>query len=238
MHSNPWNSPAFELQICTLIFAPSFYAGAVYMTLKHIARTVHPDLSPLKPVLYPAIFMSADFLSLSLQAIGGGIAASANDNAGSLEGANIMLSGIVFQVFTLTVVFILAAIFCARVSRHTTSIAPEAKAIVSSRSFQIFMLGIGTASLAIYVRCIYRIAELAGGWANSVMRSQTGFIAADGVMCVIAVSALTICHPGIFFKESTMVPKRRDHDDKEKTGHSGRVGAISSSSLDLDEVKA
>lgn len=200
MHSNPWSNSGFELQICTLIFSPSFLAAGLYLTLKHMVRAIGPQFSSIKPIAYPWIFMLCDLFSLVLQAIGGGVASSSNNDKTTSAGGNIMLAGIVFQVATFTFLYGLTVRFILNLRRNRDTMTPEASGILHGKNFKIFALGMLFASVFIYIRCVYRIAELAEGWANSIMRDQTGYIVLDGVMCSLAIIPLTFCHPGIFFK--------------------------------------
>jgi len=65
--------------------------------------------------------------------------------------------------------------------RNRNTLSYEATEVLSSREFKVFSLGILAASILIFIRCVYRIAELAGGWANPIMRDETGYIVLDGV---------------------------------------------------------
>ena len=200
MNSNPWSNAGFEIQICTLILAPvslfslpnhshklirvmqqSFFAAAIYITIKHMVRSIGPQFSPFRASLYPWIFMSCDLLSLVLQAVGGALAATANTPSASALGGRVMLAGIVFQVATFTFLYGLAGAFIFSLRRGTSTLTAEASEILFSKDFKIFAAGIFVASLAIYVRCVYRIAELATGWANEIMRNEDEFIVLDGV---------------------------------------------------------
>lgn len=92
-----------------------------------------------------------------------------------------MLAGIIFQVATFTFLYVLVSWFVLKLVRNKSSLSPEAAAILGGRDFKIFAYGMLIASIAIYVRCVYRIAELAGGWANEIMRDEIGYIVLDGV---------------------------------------------------------
>jgi hypothetical protein len=52
----------------------------------------------------------------------------------------------------------------------------------SGRGFKIFAWGIFIASVGVYIRCIYRIAEQAG-WKNKIMQDEISFCAgwSDGL---------------------------------------------------------
>lgn len=146
-----------------------------------MARSIGPQYSPIKPARYPYIFIACDIFSLVLQAVGGGIAASSNTDAMTNAGGRIMLAGIVFQVVTFMVLYALIIKFALNLRNNTSSLSTECLAILQGKQFKIFALGMLVASLAIFVRCVYRIAELAGGWANSIMRDEVGYIILDGV---------------------------------------------------------
>lgn len=92
-----------------------------------------------------------------------------------------MLAGIVFQVATFTFLYCLTIAFIINLRRGMQSLTTEAKDVLYSRDFKIFATGVFVSSLAVYVRCLYRIAELATGWANEIMRNEKEFIVLDGV---------------------------------------------------------
>jgi hypothetical protein len=133
--------------------------------------------------------MSCDFISLLLQAIGGDIAASAHGPKNSLVGIHIMLAAIMFHVATFTLLYILAGIFIFKFKRNISTLSSSAAEILYARDFRIFVIGIFIVNLELYVRCMYRIVELATGWTNSVMRDERGFVVLDGVMCAVAILA-------------------------------------------------
>ena len=159
----------------------AFLAAGVYLTLKHITLNLGPEHSRLKPRYYTWIFITCDFISLLLQAIGGATAATANTDPLLKTGGNIMLAGIVFQVVTLLVFLGLAIEYFVRLSANRRSMSEGATQLLHSNRFRVFLAAVSAAFLAIFIRCIYRIAEMADGWANPIMRSEPEFIVFDGV---------------------------------------------------------
>ncbi|KAJ5612110.1 RTA1 domain protein [Penicillium lagena] len=161
MHKNPWDNSGFELQIICLILAPSFVAAGIYWSLKHIVLFLGPEKSRLKPRLYPWIFVGCDIGSILLQAAGGGVAASASSsNVNLLDvGNDIMITGIAFQVLTMTACGVLGVDFVVRLIRHGRSgEAPEEEKISSkeARKFHLFCAGELFAYTTVLIRCIYR----------------------------------------------------------------------------------
>ncbi|KAF2859357.1 RTA1-domain-containing protein [Piedraia hortae CBS 480.64] len=200
MNSNPWSGAGFKTQIVCLIFCPSFLAAAIYLTLKHLVIHFGAIKSRLKPKLYTWIFISCDLVSILTQSIGGGVAAAAESNPKILDvGDNLMIAGIAFQVVTMFACMCLAAEFGYKVYRQP--IGAEKSRELSGK-FNYYAICSSAAFVAIFIRCVYRLPEMAGGWGNSLMKNETAFMILDGMMIAIASILLTTAHPAIFFPEA------------------------------------
>jgi len=231
MHTNPWSTPGFEMQICCLILAPSFLAACIYLTLKHVTRYCGEEYSRLKPRSYTWYFIGGDFGSIVLQALGGGIAAAGGHQHPKVAnvGDHIIIAGIAFQLVVMTIAAVFIAEFYWRLRNRKpfirkaatpseasvsgsegekTAGGEEAGEVAVSRAsggpgvdkkFHMFISAIGFAFLMIYIRCIYRIPEMAGGWGGPVMRKENDFYILDGMMCALASIAFTAFHPAFFF---------------------------------------
>ncbi|KAF4997873.1 hypothetical protein FDECE_11955 [Fusarium decemcellulare] len=207
LHFEPFDQNPFFAQICCLIIGPAFNSAAIYLMLKHLTALFGPEWSLLKPKQYTIVFISADVISLVLQAAGGGIAATAGpNNEDTLDmGNSIMMAGISFQVVTLSIFALLALLYLVRRLRaiQSTPLAGVALQTWQSARFRWFLFGLTTAFVGIYIRCVYRIAEMRGGWGNKLMREEISFIILEGIMILIATLAQTIFHPGYFFPSLT-----------------------------------
>ena len=208
LHNNPWDGNGFDIQICCLIISPAFIAAGIYLTLKYLVLTIGRSYSRIRAKFYTWIFILCDLLSLVLQGAGGGIAATANTKATQKVGNNLMMAGIAWQVATLIMFAILVSDYCYRAYMHRASFTQATVNLLSATKFKLFAASIFVAFLTIFIRCVFRIAEMAKGWGNPIMQSETDFIVLDGVMVTIAVLCLTIFHPGIFF--TPMVTYKRD----------------------------
>ena len=159
MHHNPFGVP-FDIQISLIIVAPSFLSAALYLTLKHIVLLVDPKKSRLKPQLYTWIFVTSDIVSFLLQVGGGAIASTASssgDQNRSTIGNDVMMAGIIWQVITLSIFFLLAADFFHRAGyAQKETLSPQRPDVPGGRNFRLFMYGMVAAFFAIYIRCVYR----------------------------------------------------------------------------------
>ncbi|KAM0265133.1 hypothetical protein ACHAQJ_000286 [Trichoderma viride] len=204
LNSNPWNSGAFQLQICAIILAPTFICVSIYLTLKHIAINLDPSVSRIRPRWYPIIFLPADLSCLIVQAIGGGIAAAGgNTNPKLTESGNqAIIAGVALQVVVLVVFGILSTDYYVRVRKSMA--LPEAQGtdgwkLWNDTKFKKFRYAISVAYIVILIRCIYRIAEMAGGWGNRIMQDQPSFLVLDSSLIFVATFLLVVFHPGIYF---------------------------------------
>lgn len=180
LNLQPFNQIPFQIQVCCLIIAPAFNSAAIYLMLRHIVEIFGTRWSILRPKQYSIIFITADLISLILQGAGGGLAATAGpENTSQMDlGNDVMMAGIAFQVVTLTIFAMLAVLFLVRrVRAHPTHSLPQAALeLWNGARFRWFLFGLVTAFTTIYIRCVYRIAEMRGGWGNDLMKDETAFI--------------------------------------------------------------
>jgi len=103
------------MQITTLIMAPVFFSAYNYILLGQAITHLGPVYSMLRPKWYFAVFLVADVISLILQAVGGGQAASSAAEAVPTDSAtNIMVAGIIFQLISMAVFVVLGVDFVVR----------------------------------------------------------------------------------------------------------------------------
>ncbi|PSR83986.1 parasitic phase-specific protein PSP-1 [Coniella lustricola] len=193
---NPFHEDAFFLQICSLAIGPAFLTAAVYLCMRRIVFCFGAGDSRFRPQFYTRM------------AVGGGLAAVAYKHSGSMKtGNNIMLAGLAFQVFTMILFIVFAGEFawriCARYRIDGAAVFGRAHSLAKGRDLVLFLLfvaALSIATLCIFVRCCFRLAELSGGWTGELMRNQTLFLVFEGVMVFLATAVLVIMHPVWSFK--------------------------------------
>jgi hypothetical protein len=183
LHSNPYSDAGFKLQIVLLTLAPAFLTAGIYFTLKHLVITFGQSFSRLRPQHYTYIFISCDIFSILLQGAGGGIASAASDSQKSLldAGNDLMITGLAFQVFTLVLFGCLATEYFVRVWKHKNELNPATFELRRSMRFRLFLGALALAYFTILIRCVYRVAELAGGWGNPIMQDEALFTGLDSL---------------------------------------------------------
>lgn len=78
-------------------------------------------------------------------------------------------------------------------------LSAEAQVLLADTECKLFAAGLVLAFITIFTRGCYRIAEMVGGWANTIMQNETDFVVPDGVMVLVVSLCLTILHPGFCF---------------------------------------
>lgn len=227
------NTSKFLCQIICLTMAPAFIMAGIYYLLAQLL-VVHQselktDYSIFKPLWFSYIFIFCDIVSLVMQAIGGAIAAtSLEEFEDILPGTHIMLSGIAFQVFSMTLFIILLFHFLFRIyfranpnvkfscrtlfdllfqtkngKQLTAKLDPfynPAYIHVRQRKyFPYFPLIITTSVLFVYIRCIYRVIELSQGWRGYLIVHEAFVMSLDALMVFLTALIYVPFHPVILF---------------------------------------
>ncbi|MCJ1316820.1 hypothetical protein MMC15_002141 [Xylographa vitiligo] len=201
MHFNPFLSNPFLIYLICLTIAPVFLTAAIYLCLARIIVVYGKQYARFAPRTYTIVFICCDIFSLVLQATGGGIADTSNTPSQGQSGINIMIAGLAFQVASLTLFALLCADFAWNVRKARNVRAPLQ--VSSSRAkFHGFLYALGLATLAIYIRSCFRVAELQGGFNGALANEEVPFMILEGAMVVIASISLTAAHPGLIFGKS------------------------------------
>jgi RTA1 like protein len=195
------------MQICTLIFgtsfllyldfssnpwkAPAFFAAGIYIILGRLIRTFGSHVSPITPNTYLYIFCGVDLISLVVQAVGGGAAATAfekipPENSGT--GTHIMVAGILFQLASIIVFSLLFTYVITKALRSRGEILKQKKIqyVIAATAFSVVVL---------VIRSIYRTIELLQGWNGYLINTERYFIALDGTMMILFVGAFNFVQP-------------------------------------------
>lgn len=87
---------------------------------------------------------------------------------------------------------------------------PKHALLRGSTKFRAFLVALGLATFCIFIRSIYRVAELSEGWTGALIENQHLFIGFEGAMVVVAVLVLNIFHPGYCFREGYVQKKYKN----------------------------
>ncbi|CAH2450855.1 Putative integral membrane transporter or flippase [Komagataella phaffii CBS 7435] len=201
-------------QIISLTLAPAFIMGGIYYMLAKLCSIFGEGHSKLKPMSYAKIFIICDLVSIIIQAVGGGMAASAAANYENADtGTHIMVAGLAFQVASMTLFLYFWFDMCYSIYKvYRTSENPddefndEFKDIRQRPMFNTFPVAITLSTLFVYVRCIYRVAELSEGWRGHLITEEIYFLILDSLMMCLAIVIMLIYFPGFVFGKDSHIP--------------------------------
>lgn len=216
----------FRYMVC-LTIAPAFISAAIYVSLARIIGVYTTSASRIRQRTYSLIFVACDVVSLLLQAAGGAITTS-NDNSTVQSGINIMIAGLASQVASLTLYLAVCVDFGGRIyrsqshgnyyfqralkhgspqdalenlNRNELTLDPQFARLRASKIWRAFLVSQGLATICIYIRSIFRVAELSGGFNGYLANNEVTFMVLEGAMISIAAICLSIFgHPGVGFQ--------------------------------------
>ncbi|KJX98899.1 hypothetical protein TI39_contig384g00007 [Zymoseptoria brevis] len=187
--------------IC-LTIGPAFLSAAIYLCWGRIVVVYGEGISRVQPRAYSILFISCDFLSLVLQGAGGALAATGDTPADGQTGFNIMIAGLSTQVVSLFLFIILGAEFAWRVRTHPDQLDERFKSLRNTKLWAMFLVGLAVATVTIFIRCVFRVAELSSGFHAELFNDEAAFMVLEGPMIIIARICLTIFHPGLIFRNT------------------------------------
>jgi hypothetical protein len=202
------------MQISSTIIAPTFLTAANFIMLGRVVSALGPQYSRLTPKTYTTVFLTADLVALVVQAVGGGMASSADDPT---TGGNIMLGGIAIQMAAITIYTIIAIEFFTRylLNRPVREVVyPSDKTIESdtilkqyrgvfTTQLKLMTLALGISTLFIFMRSVYRTIELNDGWNGRIITTQVYFNVLEGMPITVAMYTMNILHPGLLLPKNS-----------------------------------
>lgn len=205
----------FLVQIITLTIAPCFIMAGCYFLLGQLIVVYGSHFAILKPIYYSYIFITCDVISLVIQAVGGAMAAINLVNYESPDsGTNVMVAGLAFQVVSMSVFILLFVHFLLKIQyfhaenyqklEEQDKFNIEYKSIRSGRLFKIFPVALALAVTFVFIRCIYRVIELAQGWDGYLITHEAYFMVLDALMMSLACLVFIPFHPGFVFGKTAI----------------------------------
>lgn len=135
-----------------LTIAPAFLSASIYLCLSRIIVIFGRNISRFRPAVYTITFICFDLFSLILQAAGGAIAASSDEDSQSQTGVNIMIAGLSFQVVSLFLFMSMCADFAFAVWRNKLTLDPAHSVLRGTAKFKAFLVGMISSPVCRHVR--------------------------------------------------------------------------------------
>ena len=188
---DPYAIPYFVVQYFFIVVAPVFFSAGIYTIVNGLIKVYGREYSPLPPKVILWLFISCDVVATIVQVAGAalvGVAYSNQKNPTTFN--NILLGGLAFQVFSFAVFLVVLGwvLWKARSS--------------PARVDRGFLIAVVVATLAVYLRTCFRLAETAEGLMQNLSTHEAFFGCLEFAPIVIAVFLFTYWHPGRWLSAS------------------------------------
>ncbi|OCK84848.1 RTA1-domain-containing protein, partial [Lepidopterella palustris CBS 459.81] len=183
---DPYRVTYFVVQYFFIVVAPVFFSAAIYTVLSVLIKFVGRLYAPVAPRLILIVFITCDVVATIVQIIGAAaIGRAESDRKDPTTANNVLLAGLAFQVFSFLVFLIFLSWFLWRAW----------KALFKGIS-KAFIASFVTATLLIYLRTCYRLAQTAEGLGGTLSSHEIYFGCLEFLPVVIAIYLLAVWHPG------------------------------------------
>lgn len=195
---DPYSVPWFVVQYFFIVVAPVFFSAGIYTIVSVLINTYGRQYSPSPPKVVLGVFITCDVAATIIQIAGAALVGIAYSNRKDpTTPNNILLAGLAFQVFSFA---FLATLF------WTLWKARKSPADVSHG----FLAALVVATLAVYLRTCFRLAETAEGLMQYLSTHEAFFGCLEFAPIAVAVYLFTYWHPGRWLKGGSTSKSRED----------------------------
>lgn len=159
--------------------------AAIYTLITIAINRVGRQYAPMSPKAILWIFIVCDVLATIIQVAGAAMIGAAYSSGNDPTTPNhILLAGLAFQVIAFFIFVIIFSLFVYRSWRVTT------------KEFKTFVAATAVATLAVYLRTIFRLAETAEGLMKNLSTHEVYFGCLEFLPILVAVYIFVWWHPG------------------------------------------
>lgn len=244
------NESPFLCQFICLTISPAFIMAGLYYMLGFMVVFHGTEYSLLRPRWFSYIFISCDFISVLIQAIGGGVAGAAlSQKTSTATGTHIMVGGLSFQVFSMTLFYCLLTEFVIKSFFDDTKKVPfsvknffallfdtkkgqELRALLDPNYVDIYnevrarklfphlVVALYAGTTFVYIRCVYRVIELSQGWTGFLITHQAFLMALDALQITLTSILFVFFHPYfVWGNHKAILARENATNDMEKNSN-------------------
>lgn len=196
---DPYSVTWFVVPYFFIVVAPVFFSAGIYALVSVLINTYGPRYSPIPSRVVLGVFISSDIVATIVQITGSalvGVKYSNRENPTTPN--NVLLAGLAFQVFSFAV-FLLVLFLTLWKARQSP--------VAVSHSFLATLI---MATLAVYLRTCFRLAETAEGLMQFLSTHEAFFGSLEFAPIVVAIYLLIFRHPGRWLRASATKTMRED----------------------------
>ncbi|KAK4556254.1 hypothetical protein LTR86_006398 [Recurvomyces mirabilis] len=198
---DPYSITWFVVQYFTIVVAPVFFSAAIYTIVSVLISIYGREHAVLPPKVILGVFITFDAVATIIQIAGAALVGVAYSNEKDpTTPSNILLAGLSIQLASFAIFLVVLGWTLIRARRSSADVSP------------VFLTTLILATLAIFLRTCFRVAEGAEGLMSALSVHEAYFGALEFAPVVVAVFLLAYGHPGRYLKrpgrhiEKTMMP--------------------------------
>lgn len=193
---DPYSVPWFVAQYFCIVVAPVFFSAAIYTLASVIINVCGRERALLRPKAVLWTFVGCDVAATITQVAGAALVGVAYSNQNDpTTPNNILLAGLAFQCFTFAVFLVILL---------WTLLRSKGQMVQINKGFMVALV---IATLALYLRTVFRLAETAEGLMGTLSTNEVFFGCLEFLPIVIAVFIFTYWHPGRWLKAGLQTPR-------------------------------
>ncbi|EMD40747.1 hypothetical protein CERSUDRAFT_111327 [Gelatoporia subvermispora B] len=196
LHSNPDSKGVYIIFELLNVLSPCAFIATEYMVLGRLAGYLdcrqHLLIAPNK---IARVFVISDVVTFLIQA--GGASLSTAKTASALRsGEHIFLAGLVLQLISFCFFMAIYARFLVLVRKREPRLWNADSGKVWYDDWRALAYALMFSSIAVFVRCTYRVIELAQGFRGHLSTTEAFFYALDTLPLCIAIALYVPFWPG------------------------------------------
>ena len=196
---DPYSVPWFVVQYFFIVVAPVFFSAAIYAIVSVLINTYGREFSPMPPKVVLGVFITCDVVATIIQIAGAALVGVAYSNQEDpTTPNNILLAGLGFQVFSFAVFLLVLSLTLWKARQSSVAVN------------RAFLVALVIATLAVYLRTCFRLAETAEGLMQYLSTHEAFFGCLEFAPIVVAVYLFTYWHPGRWLRGSISKKTRED----------------------------
>ena len=200
---DPYSVPWFVVQYFFIVVAPVFFSAAIYAVMSVLINTYGRQFSPIPPKVVLGVFITCDVVATIVQIAGAALIGVAYSNGEDpTTPNNILLAGLAFQVFSFAVFLVVLSWTLWKARKSPVKV---------NRGFLAALI---IATLAVYLRTCFRLAETAEGLMQFLSTHEAFFGSLEFLPILVAVYLFTYWHPGRWLKAKAQVSRKTRADEE------------------------
>lgn len=196
------------MQSILLLLGPALYAASIYMVLGRLIVLLDAGrLSLIPPKWLTKLFVLGDVLSFFAQSGGGGMLATAKDKDSVKKGENIIIGGLMIQIFFFGFFMIVTLVFHMRIRKNPTN-----RSATITTPWKKLLMVLYATSLFILVRSAFRVAEYVLGKEGALQSNEIYIYLFDATLMALVSILFNWFHPSRVINQRAIIKSPFDND--------------------------